>query len=129
MTTDLWMLLASALLYFSLIMLAALPAIVTRGMQWASGNRDEPAEPLPTWAQRTQRTVGNMAENLILATIIILVVHLAGASNETTALGTQVFFGARVGHAVCYVGGIPYLRTLMWVVSLVGLAMVAFALA
>ena len=41
-----------------------------------------------------------------------------------TQLGGQLFFWARVAYAVIYLVGIPYLRTLAWLVSVIGLVMI-----
>jgi len=49
---------------------------------------------------------------------------VAQCASPTTALGAQLYFWARVVYLPVYVVGIPYLRTLVWVVSLAGLLMV-----
>ena len=41
-----------------------------------------------------------------------------------TQLGAQLFFWARLAYAVIYLIGIPYLRTLAWIVSAAGLALI-----
>jgi uncharacterized MAPEG superfamily protein len=51
-----------------------------------------------------------------------------GISNSMTLLGAQLFFYARVAYAVCYLGGIPWLRTLSWVVSIAGVALILWQL-
>jgi uncharacterized MAPEG superfamily protein len=40
------------------------------------------------------------------------------------ALGAELYFWARVIYLPVYIVGIPYLRTLVWFVSVVGLVMV-----
>ena len=69
-----------------------------------------------------------MNENLPLFAALVLVVHVAGKANETSALGAQVFFYARVVHTVIYAFGVPYVRTFVWAVSVVGMGMVAWPL-
>ena len=49
----------------------------------------------------------------------------AGASNENTQLGMALFFWGRVAHAITYIAGIPYVRTLAFVVSLNGMMLIA----
>ena len=39
-------------------------------------------------------------------------------------LGGQLFLWARAAYAVIYLIGIPYLRTLAWLVSVIGLVMI-----
>ena len=50
MTIDLWILAASAGLQWALIMIAALPNILKKGMGWATGPRDtDVAVEMPAW--------------------------------------------------------------------------------
>lgn len=128
MTTDLWMLAAGALLYFLQILAAAVPSILMRGMGWAAGPRDGTPEPVPAWVDRLDRAQKNMQENLITFAIVVLVVHVSGQANATSANGAMLWLGCRVLHPLLYVAGIPHLRTASWAVSLIGLAMVASAL-
>jgi uncharacterized MAPEG superfamily protein len=39
-------------------------------------------------------------------------------------LGAQIFLWARVAYAVIYLAGIPWLRTLTWTVSVIGLVLI-----
>jgi hypothetical protein len=45
-------------------------------------------------------------------------------TNRATLLGAQIFFWARLAYAVAYIAGIPWLRTGVWFVSLIGLAII-----
>ena len=128
MTMDLWMLVASAGLQFALVMTAAMPRLALNGFVWGLGNREEPSTEMPGWAVRAQKASDNLQENMILAAILILVVHVSGNANATSALGAEIFFAARLVHAGVYMAGVPGLRTAVWSVSMVGLALVAYAL-
>jgi uncharacterized MAPEG superfamily protein len=128
MTTELWMLVASAGLLFVLNFVLANAVVAQRGMPWALGNRDEPGAPLAPWMARGGRAVENLKENLLVFAILVLVVHVAGASNSTSALGAQIFLGARVVHALSYLGGVKVVRTLAWAGGMVGTVMVGVAL-
>ncbi len=129
MTTELWTLVAAAALQWLLIVAAAGPNILIKGLAWAAGNREEQGEETPPWVHRLKRASDNLHENLILFAIGVLVVHVAGESDGTSSTGAMVFIGARVAHALIYVAGIPYLRTLSWLVGVVGTVMVYAALA
>jgi len=128
MTTELWMLAASAGLFFVLNLVIANAVVAQRGIPWALGNREGPGAELAPWVARGDRALKNLQENLVVFAIVVLVVHAAGASNRTSALGAQVFFGARVVHALAYLGGVKVVRTLCWVAGLAGTVMVALAL-
>ena len=67
---------------------------------------------LQGWAQRAKRAHLNMTENLAHFAVLVIVAHLAGVANETTAIAAQVFFWARLAHAAVFYAGIPFLRTL-----------------
>jgi uncharacterized MAPEG superfamily protein len=65
-----------------------------------------------------------MLENLVLFAVLVLVAVAAGKTNDTTLLGAQIFLWARVAYAAVYVAGLPWIRTGIWAVSVVGLAMI-----
>ena len=92
------------------------------GTMLAVGNRENlPAA--STFAGRAERAAQNTLENFVLFAAIALVAHAAGATNPKVALRAQVFFWARVVYLPVYYAGIAYLRTAVWVVSIIGLAM------
>ena len=94
-----------------------------KGIPFAVGNRDQPFE-LPAWGVRANRAHLNMVENLPVFAALVLVAHVAGASNEATAFGATLFFWGRVAHAVIYIAGIPYLRTVAFAVTLFGMGQI-----
>ena len=57
----------------------------------------------------------------------MLIAHVAGKSGELTALGSQLFFWGRVAHLPLYALGVPYLRSLAWLVATAGLVCVIAA--
>jgi uncharacterized MAPEG superfamily protein len=120
MTTDLWMLVYTALLSM-FFFFAYLPgrAGVPGGLAWAFGNR-ETSLAVPAWTSRAERAHQNLVENLAPFAILVLVAHVAGKTNATTALGATLFFWARVAHAAAYIAGIIYLRTAVFFIATVG---------
>ncbi len=95
-------------------------------MMLALGNREKIPEPTPL-AGRALRTAQNTLENFVLFAAIALVAHAAGADGPKVEAGAQIFFWARVLYVPVYYAGIAYLRTGLWVVSIVGLAMMLSA--
>ncbi|MEL6341704.1 MAG: MAPEG family protein [Myxococcota bacterium] len=127
MTIDLWMLLGCALLQWVLIMGVSVPLLVSHGLAWGAGNRD--LQPTTTgWVGRTQRASDNLRENLPLFAILVLVAHVSGAADSMSATGAVLFFSTRVAHALVYIVGIPYLRTLMWMASIGGLVLILLSI-
>lgn len=123
MTPDLKFLVWSAILTFLQSVVAVLGAIAAVGLPALAGNR-EALPPIEGWAGRAARAHRNMLESLVLFAILVLVAHLTQRANTQTALGAAVFFWARVAYAVVYVAGVPWLRTGVWAVSVVGLVMI-----
>ena len=123
MTPDLQMLVWSAALFLVQMVVAAVGANAQVGLPALAGNREDlPA--ITGWAGRARRAHLNMLENLVVFAIVVLVAHVAGKANATTALGAALFFWGRLAYAVIYVAGVPWLRTAAWAVSLAGILLV-----
>jgi uncharacterized MAPEG superfamily protein len=96
------------------------------GADRAIGNRDDLPPPTPL-AGRADRAARNMLENLVLLTALIAAVHFAGKTNAQVQLGANIFFWARVAYWPVYLAGSP-LRSVVWLISVVGLALIAAAM-
>lgn len=127
MNVELLMLTYSAILAFVLVLIPATSRTLQYGLLAAMGNRDTPM-PLSAWAERADRTARNMYESLPVFAILVLVVHILATESPVTALGAQLFFWGRVAYAVVYITGIWWLRTAIWLVSVVGMGMLAYTL-
>ncbi len=126
MTTDLLMLLYSAILAWVMLLIASLlrtHAHRLAGMKIAFGNRDNVPEPTPL-VGRADRAARNMLENLVLFTAVLATARFAGVHDARIDLGARIFFWSRVAYFPVYLAGIAYVRTAIWSVSLVGLAMI-----
>jgi uncharacterized MAPEG superfamily protein len=127
MSPDLKYLLFSVLLTFVQVLIAAASANQAVGLNTLAGNREAMAE-MPGFAGRARRAHLNMIENMVLFTALVLVTAVAGKANAMTAMGALIFFWARLIYAVIYLLGIPWLRTLAWFVSVIGMVMIAWQL-
>jgi uncharacterized MAPEG superfamily protein len=117
----------SVLLCFVQVVVAASGANTQVGLPALAGNREGLVE-MKGWAGRARRAHLNMVENLVLFAALVLIVAVANKANATTATGAMIFFWARIAYVVIYLIGIPWLRTLAWVVSVVGMAMIVSVL-
>ena len=127
MTIELTMLLYSVILLLVLILIPAAESIIRNGVMTQAGPRDNLPEP-SVFNKRATRLKNNMIENMVLFAPVVLLASAAGVSTGNTILGAQIFFFARIVHAVIYLAGWPLIRPLAWTVSLVGIIMVALAL-
>ena len=105
------------------VLVAVMGAFGQVGLMKLVGNREDMPK-LMGWAGRAERAHINMAINLVLFAALVLAAVLAGKTNAMTLLGAQLFFWSRVAYAVIYVAGIIWLRTLSWVVSIIGLILI-----
>jgi uncharacterized MAPEG superfamily protein len=105
------------------VLVAVMGAFNQVGLMKLVGNREGFPE-LLGWAGRAERAHLNMVLNLVLFAALVLVAVVAGKTNAMTLLGAQLFFWSRVAYAIIYVAGITWLRTLSWVVSIVGLILI-----
>ncbi len=122
-------LLASVLLYWLMLLFASLyhaKGWTWPGMVLAVGSRDKMPERTLMMA-RADRAAKNMAENLLIFAIVTLTAVIVGAPRETTLLGGQIFFTARLIYWPLYLSGVKYVRTLIWAVALGGVAIIASA--
>lgn len=92
-----------------------LPAFLNNYPEGFPARQPEP----PLWAQRAQRAHLNMVETLPAFVAVVLAAGLlqGEAAGATVALWAQVFFFARLAHALVYTLGLPYLRTPVYLVS------------
>jgi uncharacterized MAPEG superfamily protein len=128
MTTELTMLGAGVFLGLAYIMLAALLSSQQRGLKWNAGNRDGEVKPLTGMAARAARANANFLETFPLFATAVLAVVLAKRNTAHTALGAELYFWARLVYLPVYIIGIPYVRTVVWVIALWGMLQVIEAL-
>jgi uncharacterized MAPEG superfamily protein len=123
MTPDLKLLLWSVALTFVQVLVAVLAANSQVRLADLAGNR-EPMPEFTGFAGRAQRAHLNMLENLPLFIALVLIAQVAGKTNAMTLLGAELFFWGRAAHWLIYLAGIPWLRTLAWLVSVIGLILI-----
>jgi uncharacterized MAPEG superfamily protein len=123
MSIELKMLVWSVALAFLQTVIAVAGATHEFGLPRLAGNR-EPAPEATGWAGRARRAHVNMLESLVLFAALVLVAVAAQRTNSVTAIGAQLFFWARLVYAGVYLAGVPWLRTAVWSVAVVGLVLI-----
>lgn len=95
------------------------------GLPYAASSRDTP-EPgrMSVLGGRVQRAARNLGETFPFAAAAILVAAATGRSNAATQWGAQLYFWGRLAYFPVYVAGIAYVRTAVWLVSIVGIVLV-----
>ena len=85
------------------------------------------ADPLANFIDKNP-TVVMLALGFLLMIGAVLIAHVIGASSALTVWGAALYFWARVVYVPLYAFGVPYIRSLVWIVSLAGLVMVLASL-
>jgi uncharacterized MAPEG superfamily protein len=123
MTIELTMLVCAVGLWIAQLLVAVAGGMTQFSPAVLAGNRETPSDGRG-WVGRAQRAYRNMAESLLPFAALVLVAHAAGVSNDTTVMGAKLFVYARTAYAVVYIGGIPWLRTVVWTAGFAGILMI-----
>jgi uncharacterized MAPEG superfamily protein len=90
--------------------------VMVRGLAKVTGYPDD-SEPLSGWGRRTWIAHEDAILNLVIFTVLVLALHLAGESNDFTRAATAVYFWARLCHFIVYAFAIPRIKTVAFVVA------------
>jgi uncharacterized MAPEG superfamily protein len=119
MSTDLKYLAFTAILTASLWIPYIVCQVMTNGNLTPQDYVDPTPRPVPLWGMRANRTYVNAVESFAPFAALVIVVHLAGKANAMTAFWATAYFWVRLAHAVVYLLGFPYLRTLAFTLGYV----------
>jgi uncharacterized MAPEG superfamily protein len=127
MTTELTLLAWTLVLALVQIMLTANLRTAETGIQYNASARDGEAPPPRPVTARLQRAQANLFETLPLFIGAVLIAHVSGSEGDLTLWGCWMYLIGRIVYIPLYAAGIPYVRSLVWLVSLAGLIMVLAA--
>ena len=94
------------------------------GRDWNMSARDAEMPPLNPLAGRLDRARGNFLETFPIVAAAILIVTVADRASSVSAIGAIVWLAARIVYLPLYAAGIPKVRTLAYLISLIGIAMI-----
>jgi len=112
MTPDLTYLVWTAVLCLVLWIPYIAGTVIKNGIMSAEEYKRPLEREHPAWLRRCNRAHVNLVENLPAFAALVLVAHVSGTATSATATAAMVFFWARVVHAIGYISGIPYVRTI-----------------
>ena len=96
-------------------------------LKWAAGPRDEPM-PLTGVAARLDRAFKNYMETFPFFVAAVFAAYLVAKTGPLTLWGSVLYVAARAIYVPLYAAGIPRIRSLVWLVSLVGIGMIVAAI-
>ena len=127
MSIELKMLLFTVGLFFVQLVAQVVAEVIQHGLGYAVSARDDWKNPTGI-AGRIERSYFNLLETMPAFAALVLIVLYTGNASPTTALGAQIYFWGRVLYFPAYLAGIPFVRTIIWVVSTAGLVMILWDL-
>ena len=122
MTPDLKYLAYTAMLTAALWIPYVVCQTMTNGLLKPGNYLDPAPRPLPLWGRRADRAYLNAVEVFAPFAALVLIAHLTGKANAMTAFWAASFFWLRLTHAVVYLLGIAYVRTLVFTLAVVAVA-------
>lgn len=122
MTTDLKYLAWTAILTAALWIPYVVAQVRTNGPLAPANYVDPAPRPLPPWGKRADRAYLNAVECFAPFATLVIVTHLAGKADAMSAFWAAAFFWLRLAHAVVYLLGVAYVRTIVFTLGFVCVA-------
>ena len=114
MTTDLIYLAWTALLTGSLWIVYIAAQVMTNGFLTPENYVDPKPRPVPLWGVRANRAHLNAVESFAPFAALVLIAHVTGRADATTAFCAAAFFWLRLVHAIVYCLAVPFIRTIVF---------------
>ena len=127
MTPELTYLTYAVILLIVHMIIQATLSDLSKGIGWALGPQDEAREQNEI-AGRVERALRNYVYNLPAFIALALMLNVTDLGTASTATGAALWFWARVAYIPAYASGLPLVRSVAWLVSLAGLAMMLLPL-
>ena len=128
MSLELTLLVWSTTLFGGYIGVQSLLYRMQHGVMFAVTGRDNETGPTPMSA-RSERALRNLIESYAVFVALAVAIELSGRSDGLTQWGALFYFWARWVYLPLYVFGVPYVRSLVWTISALGLVLMFFGVA
>lgn len=117
-------LLAGAMVWGLVQMLwASTTARFEQGFDWGMGPRDEPRA-ITGKAARLDRAYRNFLETFPIFAAATLAAIILGRADTLVIWGAHLYLWSRIAYTILYFLGTPLVRTIVWIVSIIGIAMI-----
>jgi uncharacterized MAPEG superfamily protein len=121
MTIELQCLAWAIILGLAHILIAGNARTKELGIQWNMGARDEKMQNLKPLTERLLRAQSNFFETFPLFAGAVLIVAVSHTYSFYSYWGCIIYLTARTIYLPIYAAGIPVIRTIVWLFSIIGL--------
>jgi len=128
MTVLMALLLGAALFGLLQVIATGMAVSSRRGLGFSMSPRDD-GQPLDGEAGRVVRAAHNFMETFVFFAVAALVAHVLGRETALAVGGGWIYLLARIVYWPLYVLGVPGVRSLVWVASIIGIVLVGLAAA
>ena len=119
--TEIVMLGVGVVLLLLQLFLQSIPATIEMGGDYKAGPRDEARALRGVFAGRADRAFRNLLETFPAFAALALALVVTGRNGGLGALGAEIWIAMRILYVPLYLVQIPYLRSLVWFVSIFAL--------
>ena len=127
MSVDLRYLAYTALLTAALWIPYIVAQVQRNGFLTPANYLDPTPRKVDLWGQRAYRAHLNAVEAFAPFAALVLIAHVAGKANGMTAFWAMAFFWLRLVHAIVYLAGFPFIRTLVFTLGFVAVCGLAWS--
>jgi uncharacterized MAPEG superfamily protein len=128
MAVELVCLVWSVVLGLAHILIAGQARTKELGSKWNASARDGAEPKLGAVTNRLFRAQANFFETFPLFAVLILITAVTQLYSVYSQVGAILYIIARVIYLPLYAFGIPYIRSVVWLISLFGITLVLFPL-
>lgn len=128
MSVELTLLVWSTVLAFAYLGVQLTLYRIDYGVEHANSQRDHERPP-NKWTMRGQRALSNFLETYGIFIALAVATEMSGRSDGLTQWGAHIWFWARLAYLPAYFIDINQMRSLIWTISFLGLALMFFGVA
>lgn len=128
MSIELTLLIWSTTLFAAYIGVQSTLYRMQHGIIFANTGRDNEAPPNPMNA-RGEKALRNLLETYAVFVALAVATELSGRSDVLTQVGAHLYFWARWAYLPLYILAVPQIRSLVWLISAIGLMLMFFGVA
>jgi uncharacterized MAPEG superfamily protein len=128
MTTPMSLLLWSVLLGLVQCLATGFAVSAARGLDFSASSRDD-QQPITGLGGRVLRAYTNFRETYPYFVALVLAGAVLHRQSGLITMGAELYFWGRLIYWPLYVGGVPWIRSIIWLLASLGLVLMLIGLA